>query len=149
MVVYIIIRCYLLIQKSSLCTDNLVKRQANNTNEGSVNITTVIIVVAVVFGTYFLILGSLIGSALFCFVRCGDGCKPRCTRKPRLACPKKVEDNVAVCCTYACGYLCPCCSNPDNWDSGELAFWIEIVILGILCLPFGICCLVLYAISTN
>ena len=126
----------------------IVRRQVSN--DSSLNTTTIIIVCVVVFGVYFLILATIIGSLLICFTRCNkDKRSLRCSRKPRLSCPKLVEDNVSACCSSCVKYCCPCCSNPDNWDSGELGFWIEIVILGILCLPFALCLLILWAIATQ
>ena len=132
------------------------RRQAsNNNNQGGVDTTTVIAVSVVVVGGYFLLLFLLVITLIFCFVRfncqCVDGCtcKPKCSKKPRLRCSKTVEDNVCYCCSRAFKICCPCCSNIDEWDSGELGFWIEIVILGILCFPFALCCVILWALATS
>ena len=132
-----------------------VKRQAsNNNNQDDSNLGVVIGVSVGIIGGYFLILFLLVTTLIFCFVRfnCQPEeckCNPKCSRKPRLRCPKNVEDNVCYCCGAAVKLCCPCCSNVDEWDSGELGFWIEIVILGLFCFPFALCLLVLWALATS
>ena len=132
------------------------RRQASNdnNNEGGIDPKTVIVVSVVVVGGYFLFLFSILATLLFCFVRfncrCAKcKCDPKCSKKPRLRCTKNVEDNVWYCCSAGFKLCCPCCSNVDEWDSGELGFWIEIVILGVLCFPFALCCVILCALATS
>ena len=143
----------------------LVRRQASgNSDENTLSVTNIIITVCVVvFGSYILLLTAIIGTLICCFARfdcqckecCGlpycykGSCSPRCTKKARIGCPKLVKDNVSVCCSYTVRNFCPCCSNPDNWDSGEFEFWIEIVLLAVVCFPFALCILVLWAILTS
>ena len=139
------------------------KRATSNNNENNLDITTIVIIVVLTFGGYLTFISAVVGTLIFCFVRfncqceqcCGLSCcyratcAPKCVRKARISCPKAVEDNVSKCCATMVRSCCPCCSNVDDWDSEELGFWIEIVILAICCFPFALCCLVLYAYSTK
>lgn len=154
----------LLIFLSKGETPALVRRQASSNNDMDNNTLIIIISVSVVvFSLYFLLIAAIIGSLIICFTRfncqykecCGlphcykATCSPRCTKKARVTCPKLVRDNLRVCCAYTARCCCPCCSRPDDWDSGEFEFWIEIVILAVVCSPFALCCLIIWAIFTS
>ena len=136
----------------------LVRRQTNSgdTDQGGVDSVLVITLCVVLIGGYFIALFLILLTLIYCFVRfnceCTESkckCNPKCTRRPRVRFPKNVEDNVSVCCGKGCKIFCPCCSNFDEFDSGELGFWIEIVLLGILCFPFALCFVVLWALACN
>ena len=128
----------------------------DNTNKNSgLDPRVVIIGVSVgIIGSYFLILFLLVVTLIFCFVRFNCQCEkctcdPKCSRKLCLRCPKNIEDNICYCCGVGVKLCCPCCSNINERNSGELGFWIEIVILGVFCLPFALCIVFLWAIGTS
>ena len=128
---------------SSLYLDNLVKRQTHHDTDEDNNRSTIIIVVVVVVSVYFFILGSVLCSFLICFVHCDDYGKPYRVKQPCLRCPKKVEDSCTACCARAC------CSSPDDWDSSETGYRIEIVALVIVCCPLVTFCALLYGYATG
>ena len=123
--------------------ENLVKRQTHDTSEAD-KYRTIVIVVVVIVCVYFLILGSVLCSFLVCFVHCDDGGKPYYITKPRMrCCPKTAEDKLTACCARAC------CSNPDDWDSSETGYRIEMIVLVIVCCPLITFCLLLYGYCTG
>ena len=132
------------------------RRQASGNNNDGISSTAVIIIVISVgvVGGYFLLLFLIVVTLVFCFVRFNCQwakckCDPKCSRKARLRCPKSVEDNICNCCGIMCKTCCPCCYHINECDNEELGFWIEIVLLGILCFPFALCCVILWAVSTS
>lgn len=118
-----------------------------------------------VFVGYFTILGCIVALFCVCFVRCNCTstqccnssfcfrlkCSPQILRKQRfkIKCPSSVATKVDTLQTFTAEKCCLCCSDIDQCDSDELAFWTEMVILTILCLPFAICLLVLYAYAKS
>lgn len=119
---------------------------------GSSPFTSIGAIIAYIFIGYFLLLFSIVALFCICFVRCNCECinccsikfcyrfkcSPKLTRKQRVKCPTFVNKASKK----ACDQFCSCCDDPH-----ELTFWIEVVILAILCFPFALCCLVLYARS--
>lgn len=136
------------------------RRRQTDQEDNQQSVALIIGIVCGIFGLYILFLSVIVAVFIFCFVRfnckcvqcCGvKGCYKldcsamKCVRRPRVQCPKSVSDTA----TIFCNKLCPCCSNIDTWDSGELGFWIEIVLLGIVCFPFALCFLALYAYALS
>ena len=139
-------------------TDVRLRRQSNDQRDDKLSIGVILGIVfgIILFVLYILLLPTVIAVFVFCFVRfncncvkcCGlKGCYQlkcsslKCVRKPRVGCPKAVSNTA----TIFCNKCCPCCSDIDTWDSGELGFWIEIVLLVIICFPFALCLIVLFA----
>ena len=135
-------------------------------DDGSTNLATSVgLIIVYIFVGYFTIVFSIVAIFCVCFVHCNctcaqccnssyclrPKCSPRILRKQRLKvnCPRSVATKADAIETLACDKCCPCCSDIDACDNDELAFWTELVILFILCLPFAICLLVLYAYTTK
>ena len=128
--------------------------------------TSARLIVVYIFVGYFAILFLIVALFCACFVHCNCTCanccnssycfRPKCSpkilRKQRLKinCPSSVATKTKTLQqTFTADRFCPCCSDIDMCDSDELAFWTEVVILVILCLPFAICLVVLYAYAKS
>lgn len=133
-------------------------------DSSSVAVTAGLIVLYVFVG-YFTILACIVALFCICFVHCNCvctqccnssfcfrlKCSPQILRKQRfkIKCPSSVATKVDTLQTFTAEKCCVCCSDIDTCDSDELAFWTEMVILIILCLPFAICLLALYAYAKS
>ena len=138
-------------------------KEEDENNNGSIA-TSAGFIVLYIFVGYFALLSVIVALFCVCFVHCNCTCaqccnssfcfrlkcSPKIRRKQRLKinCPSSVASKTntlqQMCTADKC---CPCCSDIDMCESDELAFWTEVVILVILCLPFAICLVVLYAYS--
>lgn len=113
-------------------------------NSGLDTNTLIIVVVVTVFGSYILILFAIVMVFVFCFVRCNNG-KCKLTRKTRVKCPERFSRGADKICSYF--HCCSCCD--QACDNDELMFWIEMVVLAVVCFPFALCCLVLWGLLTG
>ena len=162
----VLVHTHILCQGCWLCkeTDGELSPLAvdEETDEDDGNIATSIgLVIVYIFVGYFFVLFCIVAIFCVCFVRCNCTCvkccnssycmRPKCspkllrTQRFKIKCPQSVSTRADTLYSASLEKCCPCCSDIDACDSDELAFWTEIVILVILCLPFAICFIVIYA----
>lgn len=125
--------------------------------------TSIGLVIVYIFVGYFFVLFCVVAIFCACFVHCNCTCvqccnsqyclRPKCspkllrTQRFKIRCPQSVSARADKLYSVSLEKCCPCCSDIDTCDSDELAFWTEIVVLGILCFPFIICFIVIYAFA--
>jgi hypothetical protein len=146
------------------CTQ-LVSPEGEEEEDNESIATSAGLIVVYIFVGYFAILSAIVALFCVCFVHCNCTCvhccnssfcfrlkcSPKILRKQRLKinCPSSVATKTNALQQTFSDKCCPCCSDIDMCDSDELAFWTEVVILVILCLPFAICFVALYAYAKS